>query len=177
MHLIRLLALLVTLSAVAVHAEDLDPAVQAKVNAKLAEIKTWAADPVLVSAVAAQNASAPADMTQEKWKALSVLDPFVRGFSKNPAGLFLKSKKTAWVSETFLSDIHGNKVAFLSKPSNWCHAGKPKHDKPLAGHDWQGAVELDESTGLQQLQVAVPVLKDGAAIGVLTVGIGLSKLD
>lgn len=161
-------------------AADLDPAAQTKISAKLVEIKTWAADPVIVGAVVAQNAALPpeyAAMTQEKWKALTVLDPFVRGFAKNPAGVFLKSKKAAWVGEAFLSDAKGVKVAFLSKPTNWSHAGKAKHDQPLSGRDWEGSVELDESTGLQQLQVAVPVLKDGAPVGVLTVGLSLSKLD
>lgn len=162
------------------HASDLDPALQRKVAAKLVEIKTWAADPVLVDAVVAQNAALPpayAEMTQEKWKALTVLDPFVRGFAKNPAGLFLKSKQAPWVAEAFLSDAKGVKVAFLSKPSNWCHAGKAKHDQPMAGHDWQGPVELDDSTGLQQLQVSVPVLREGSPVGALTVGLSISKLE
>ena len=172
---------LVALAFVAgVRAGDLDPAVAAKVQAKVTEVKTWASDPILVDAVLAQNTALPeayAAMTQEKWKALTILDPFVRSFAKNPAGLFLKSRKADWVSEAFLSDAKGFKVAFLSKPTNWCHAGKAKHDQPFAGQVWQGPVELDESTGLQQLQVAVPVLKDGAPVGVLTVGISLSKLD
>jgi hypothetical protein len=161
-------------------ASEIDSATQAKLQTKLAEIKTWAADPVLVTAVATQNAGLPADLaalTQEKWKALTVLDPLVRSFSKNPAGLFLKSKKADWVAEAFVCDAHGTKVAFLSKPSGWSHAGKPKHDQPMAGHDWQGAVELDDSTGLQQVQLSVPVLKDGAPIGSLIVGVALSKLE
>ena len=65
---------------------ELDTDQQAKVNAKLAIITAWAADPAIVAAVAAHNAQPPADhaaMTQEKWKTLSVLDPLVRSFSKN----------------------------------------------------------------------------------------------
>jgi len=152
---------------------------QAKVDAKLAIIKTWAADPAIVAAVAAHNAQLPADqaaITQEKWKSLTVLDPFVRSFSKNPAGEFLKSKKDAWTTEAFLSDAKGLKVAFLSKTTNWSHAGKPKHDVPMAGKTWQGDVETDESSGVQQLQISVPVLKDGQPIGSLVVGLSLSKI-
>jgi hypothetical protein len=174
------LCLVFGLLAGLLHASEIDAATQEKIHAKVAVIKTWAADPVIVGAVAAQNASLPADyaaMTQDKWKSLTVLDPFVRSFSKNPAGLFLKSQKTDWLAEAFISDAHGLKVAFLSKPSGWSHAGKPKHDRPLAGEEWQGPVELDDSTGLQQVQISVPVLKDGAAIGSLVVGIALSKLD
>jgi hypothetical protein len=179
MKLPRLL-LLFTLAAGLSQAAELELALQSKIAAKVTEIKAWTTAPAVVDAVVAQNTTTPvshAGMTQEKWKALTILDPFVRSFSRNPAGVFLKSKKAPWVTEAFLSDAQGNKVAFLSKPSNWCHAGKPKHDQSIAGKDWQGSSEVDESTGLQQVQVSVPVLKNGAPVGVLTVGISLSKLD
>lgn len=160
-------------------ADALDAAAQAKVDSKVKEIQSWAAESAIVSAVKVHNASLPADqaaMTQEKWKGLSVMDPFVRGFTKNDAALVLKAKKGEVVSEAFVSGADGLKVAFLSKPSNWSHQGKPKHDQPMAGKIWQGSVELDESTGAQQVQVAVPVLEDGKPIGALIVGLSLSKL-
>jgi hypothetical protein len=156
-----------------------DPALQAKVDARIAEIKTWAAAPTLVAAVTAHNKALPADlaaMAQDKWKTLTVLDPFVRAFNKNEAGTWLKAKKTEWVSEAFLSDASGRKVAFLSKPTNWSHAGSPKHEDPIAGKIWQGKVEVDESSGLQQLQIAVPVLVDGKPAGSLVVGLSLLKI-
>ncbi|HSY18752.1 MAG TPA: hypothetical protein VK815_10480 [Candidatus Acidoferrales bacterium] len=155
-------------------------AVQAKIDAKLKEISVWAADPTIVSAVKAHNTSVPADqsaMTQDAWKALSVMDPFVRGFTKNDAAQFLKGKKGEVVSEAFISGADGLKVAFLSKPTNWSHKGKAKHDDAMAGKNWQGPVELDESTGLQQVQVSVPVMDEGKAIGSLVVGLSLSKLE
>ncbi|MDR3457828.1 MAG: hypothetical protein P4N60_10315 [Verrucomicrobiae bacterium] len=168
-------------AGVAVLAADApDPAVQAKVDAKLKEVMVWAADPVIVNAVKAHNAGVPADqaaMTQDAWKALSVMDPFVRSFTKNDAAQFLKAKKGEVVSEAFLSGADGLKVAFLSKPTNWSHKGKPKHDDVMAGKSWQGPVELDESTGLQQIQVSVPVLDGGKVIGSLVVGLSLSKLE
>ncbi|MFA6288954.1 MAG: hypothetical protein WC661_16355 [Opitutaceae bacterium] len=161
-------------------AEALTPAQQAKVDGKLAEIKAWAADPAIIKAVVAQNSSLPAAcaaMTQEKWKGLSVLDPFVRSFCKNEAGLVLKSRKAAWVGEAFVSDAKGLKVAFTNKTSNWSHGAGAKHTQPMAGKSWQGTVELDESSGLQQLQVSVPVLDGSVPVGSLVVGISLSKLD
>jgi len=161
-------------------AEALDPAAQAKVDAKLKDVMAWAADPAIVNAVKAHNAGVPAEqsaMTQDAWKALSVMDPLVRNFTKNDAAQFLKSKKGEVVSEAFVSGADGLKVAFLSKPTNWSHKGKPKHDDALAGKIWQGPVELDESTGLQQVQVSVPVLDGGKAIGSLVVGLSLSKLE
>jgi hypothetical protein len=171
--------LITALFFLSARAEGLDPATQAKVDARIKEITSWASDPVIVKAVVDQNASMPAAysaMTQEKWKALSVLDPFVRGFTKNTAGAFLKSKKADWVLEAFLSSSSGVKVALLSKTSNWSHAGKPKHEDPMKGKTWQGVIEMDESTGLQQLQIAVPVLSEGKAVGSLVVGLSLSKI-
>lgn len=65
---------------------------------------------------------------------------------------------------------------FLSKPSNWSHQGKPKHDEPMVGKTWQGGIELDESTGLQQIQIGVPVLEEDKPIGSLVLGFSISKL-
>jgi hypothetical protein len=161
-------------------AEPLTPALQSKVDAKIKEVQTWAADPVIVNAVKAHNAAVPADqaaMTQEKWKTLSALDPFVRSFSKNEAAAFLKAKKSDVVTEAFLSDAAGLKVAFLSKTSNWSHKGKAKHDVPMTGKTWQGDVETDESTGARQLQISVSVMDGGKAIGSLVVGLSVSKLE
>lgn len=161
------------------YAEGIDAAVQTKIDAKVKEVQTWAADATIVSAVKAQNASTPADisgMTQDKWKSLSKLDPAVRVFAKNPAGVFLKSKQDDTVAEAFLSDAKGFKVAFLAKTTSFCHAGKPKHDQPMAGKTWQGPVEVDESSGVQGVQVAVPVLDGDKPIGSLVVGLNLAKL-
>lgn len=156
-----------------------DAALQSKIDQQIKVIQSWASDAVLVKAVKQQNAVPPPEftaMTQEKWKALSILDPFVRSFNKNEAGLFLKSKKTEAISEGFLSDAAGLKVAFLAKTSAWCHKGKPKHDVPMAGKVWQGPIEVDESSGVQQIQVAVPVLEEGKPVGSLVIGLSIAKL-
>ena len=174
------LSLLVTLlGGAAALAQPITPAVQAKIDAKLRDVVTWAADPAIIEAVRAHNASVPPDqaaLNQDKWRALTVLDPMVRGFNKNPAGQLLKNKKDDLVTEAFVSDAAGLKVAFIAKTSNWSHKGKDKHDVPMTGKTWQGPVEVDESSGQQQLQVAVPVLDGGKPIGSLVVGLSLTKL-
>lgn len=161
-------------------AEDLDPAIQAKVNERIKQAITWAADPVIVNAVKAHNVETPADqkaLTQDIWRALTVLDPQVRAFAKNPVGQFLKANKTEFVTEAFVSDAAGLKVGFIAKTSNWSHKGKPKHEVPMTGKTWQGGVEIDESSGQRQLQISVPVLDGAKPIGSLVVGISLSKLS
>ena len=158
----------------------LDEAVQKKVDAKVAEIRGWASDATLVSAVKAQNAATPdayKDMTNDKWKTLTKLDPAVRGLSTNDAGKFLRSKKDEILSEAFLNSADGTKVALLAKTSKWNHKGQPKHDQPMAGKVWQGEPEVDESTGVKQLQISVPVMDGDKAIGSLVVGMSLTKLE
>lgn len=178
--LASLSAVLFLLCALSGHAQSVPPAQQAKIDAQIKVIAGWAADPAVVDAVRAHNAPLPpelAGLNQEKWKALTVLDPIVRGFTKNATGQFLKSKKDDLVTEAFVSDAAGYKVAFLAKTSNWCHKGKEKHDVPMSGKTWQGAVEVDESSGQQQVQVAVPVLDGGKPIGSLVVGLSLTRLS
>jgi hypothetical protein len=46
----------------------------------------------------------------------------------------------------------------------------------MAGKTWQGKVEVDESSGLQQLQISVPVIIDGKPAGSLVVGVSLLKI-
>lgn len=175
---LTLCAVLFTASA-SVHAET-DADLQPKIDNAFKQVELWASDPVIVNAVAAQNAALPAalaELTQEKWKALSVLDPIVRGFTRNEAGAFLKAQKPVWLSEAFVSDAEGRKVAFLAKTSNWSHAGKAKHTNPMKGIRWQGEAEVDESTGQKQIQISVPVLDQGKPIGSLVVGLSVSKLE
>lgn len=175
-----LFALLGLVAALPAGAAGVDAALQARVDAQLQVLQGWGRDPAIVAAVKAQNAAPPAafaEVSQEKWAGLSVLDPFVRGFSKNAVAELIKSKKSAVVSEAFVNAADGRKVAFLSKPSNWSHAGKPKHTGPMGGKTWQGAVEVDESTGVQSIQIAVPVLDGKKAIGSIVVGLAVAKLN
>ncbi len=177
----RVLVVAVALAAASgvARGAGIDRALQAKVDARMGAIRALAAEPAIVQAVKAANANTPADhagMTQEKWAALSVLDPLVRAFTRNEAAAVLKARKTDEVSEAFVSAASGIKVAFLSKPTSWSHKGKPKHDVPMSGRTWQGEIEMDESTGTQQIQVAVPVVDGGRPIGSLVVGLAVSKL-
>lgn len=175
------IALLITAIAAGTFAAEPDAALKAKLDGKFKEVKAWASDAAIVKAVTDYNAAPSADakeMTQDKWKGLNILNPFIKSLSKNSAADFLRSKQAAdpSVSEAFVSGADGTKVAFLGKTSGWSHKGKAKHDNPMAGKDWTGAVETDESTGVQQIQISVPVLSGGKPIGSLVVGFAISKL-
>lgn len=170
---------LAVLAAGLLGAQALPPELKAKVDARVAGLKALGADATVVGAVKAYNANPSAEakaMTNEKWKGLSVLDPFVRSLSKNSLAEYLKAKKDADVAECFVSGADGAKVAFLSKTTAWNHKGKPKHDSPMTGKVWYGPLEVDESTGIQEVQVGVPVTDGGKPVGSIVFGLNVAKL-
>ena len=159
--------------------QSLPPEIKASLDNRIKQLQSWSVDPAIVAAVKAHNSSMPAEdkaMTNEKWSKLTVLDPYVRSFTKNPLGIYLKSKKDDRISECFVSGADGSKVAFLSKPTSWTHADKDKHKVPMSGKTYVGPVALDESSGLQEIQIGLPVLDSGKPIGSVVVGISVSKL-
>lgn len=159
--------------------QGLSPESKASLDAKIKQLQGWSTDQSIVAAVREHNANMPAEdkaMTNAQWSKLTVLDPYVRSFSKNPLGVYLKSKKDDQISECFVSGADGSKVAFLGKTTSWSHADKDKHKIPMTGKIYIGPPALDESTGLQEVQVGLPVLDKGKPIGSIVVGISVSKL-
>lgn len=169
--------LAVLLLVVGFQAQALD--VEKALAPTIEQAKKWAADAKIVAAVKdgnANNSTKYKDMNQDKWKAASIMDAAVKDFTKNDAATFLKTSKSAEVTEAFVNAKDGTKVAFLAKTSGWSHAGKPKHDVPMSGKVWIGKVETDDSTGLQQVQFGVPVMDGGKVIGSLVIGVDAAKL-
>ncbi|HMA65599.1 MAG TPA: hypothetical protein VKO63_10390, partial [Chitinispirillaceae bacterium] len=144
------------------------------------ELTKFAANEIIITEVKKANASQPAElssMTNDKWKNLSILSPEVKLITKGELSQFLVKNKPAFVSEIFISPKNGTKVGFISKPTSWSHLGKPKHDIPMQGKNWTGDVELDESTGIKQIQVSFPVLDESKkAIGSIVFGLDVAKI-
>jgi hypothetical protein len=161
------------------YAQSLPPDVKSAVDNKIKQLQSWSTDPAIVAAVKAHNGNTSAEdkaMTNEKWSKLTVLDPYVRSFTKNSLGVYLKTKKDDQISECFVSGADGTKVAFLGKTTNWSHADKDKHKVPMTGKMYIGPMAMDESTGLQEIQVGLPILDNGKPIGSIVVGLTVSKL-
>jgi hypothetical protein len=149
------------------------------VEAKSKLVQALGSDPQIVAAVKAYNANPPAEsraLTNEKWKELSILDPFVRSLSKGPLVDHLKSAVDPSISKLFISGRDGGKVAFFAKTISWSHSDQDKHRVPMTGKVWYGPKQVDSSTGLEAIQVGVPVLDDGKPIGSLVVDLTVSKL-
>ncbi len=160
---------------------QMTPAVQKEIDKQVDAVRGWAANPVLVNAVLAQNQRGPvAGMDNAKWKTVSITDDLIKYFQSNEAGKFLEARAAmsdGFYTEAFLSAAQGEKVAFVEKTTSYIHRGAAKFDVPFnTGKAWQGPAEYDESARTYQIQVSVPVLSEGKHVGVLVVGLGLSHL-
>jgi len=156
------------------------PELKAKLDAQIKLLKTVSADPQVISAVKAYNAVPPSAealaMTNEKWRSLSLFDPFVRSIGKTPVSAFLKSETNDVIAKIFVSGANGGKVGFDAKTEHWTHKGLPKHEVPMTGQMWIGPVKQDDSTGLMLIQVGLPVLDGGKPIGSIVFGLRVDKL-
>jgi len=156
------------------------PELQAKLTVQIKHLETLSADPQVVSAVKAYNSTTPTPeakaMTNDKWHSLTLFDPFVRAIGKNSLSEYLKTKRDDVVVKIFVSGADGGKVAFDAKTEHWTHKGMPKHEVPMTGKMWIGPVKLDDSTGLQMIQVSLPVLEGGKPIGSIVFGLRADKL-
>lgn len=157
-------------------AEPLPIDIKALLDKELVAAQTVAKEAAVIAAVKSYNAAPPSTMTNDAWKKLTVISPEVKSLIKSDIGQFLKSKKSVQITEMFLNGADGGKVAFLSKTTSWTHKGKPKHDLPMTGKTWFGEVEIDESSGTQQVQVSIPVLEGTTAIGSLVIGYGVAQM-
>lgn len=173
------LFVIVCISATASSAQA-PPELQAKLNVQIKQLVAFSADPKIVDAVKAYNSTPPSPeakaMTNEKWHSLTIFDPFVRAIGKNALSEFLKGMRNDVIIKIFVSGADGGKVGFDAKTEHWNHKGKPASDVPMSGKTWIGPVKLDDSTGLQLIQVGLPVLAGRKPIGSIVFGLRTDKL-
>jgi hypothetical protein len=171
--------LLISIAATASFAQA-PPELQAKLNAQIKQLVLFSADPQVVNAVKSYNSTPPSPeakaMTNDKWHSLGLFDPFVRAVAKNALSECLKTKRDDVIIKVFVSGADGGKVGFDAKTEHWTHKGMPKHEVPMSGKTWIGSVKLDDSTGLQLIQVGLPVLSGGKPIGSIVFGLRADKL-
>jgi len=156
------------------------PELKAKLDAEMKHLAVIGSDPQVVAAVKAYNAAPvsadAAAMTNDKWRGLTLFDPFVRTVAKAPLSAFLKGKTDDVIAKIFVSGADGGKVGFDAKTEHWTHKGLPKHEVPMTGKTWIGPVKVDDSTGLVMIQVGIPVLDNGKPIGSIVFGMRADKL-
>lgn len=184
MHTKSLLAALCLAASLPV--SSLAEEVPAAIHDLVPDLQGWGSNTVLVSAVKQRNA---AGMSLEQikgrdaeWMAYTGVSDFMKGLMNNPAAKELKSLEGSrpYFTELFLMDGLGANVAMTNKTSDYWQGDEAKFTESFkggAGAVHIGKVKFDESAQAYLVQVSVPVMEGGKAIGALTVGINLDELE
>lgn len=166
----------------ALHAEEVPKAALDLIPS----IKAWGSDPVLVAAVNSQNAEGLSldeiKKRDAKWRSESRISPFMQGLLDNDAAKKMLSfeQSQPYFFELFLMDNQGANVAMTNKTSDYWQGDEAKFTESFkggAGAVHVGDVEFDDSAQAYLVQISVPVMDAGGAIGAITIGINLDELD
>lgn len=157
------------------------------------QVKAWLSDPVMIEAIKAQNAETAGlsdgdiDGLDKQWRAeaASGSGPLIDKVLANKLSAFLKDKKAAsngLFSEVFVMDAKGLNVGQSDVTSDYMQGDEGKWQKTyLVGPDavFIDEVEFDDSSGQFQSQVNATVADPatGQAIGAITIGINVEKLN
>ena len=178
------LAAAAVVAATASSANEFEPAIRSYLDT---EIMGWAADPVLVDAIRAQNTQhagltqADIDTMDQTWRA-EVGTPgsaLIAGVLENAAAEFLRGRVDAaggMITEVFIMDAHGLNVAASAVTSDYWQGDEEKFSEtypkgPGAVHISE--VEFDESSQTYQSQVSVAIIDPATSevVGAMTVGL------
>ena len=156
------------------------------------QIKGWIQDPMIVSAVKAQNQKhaslSKADIMRldKQWRREvgGGNRPLISKIMSNALSNFLKQKAEAsqgLFSEIFVMDSKGLNVGQSAVTSDYWQGDEAKWKKTyLAGASAMhiGGVKKDESTQAFQSQLSLPVVDpaDNSVIGAITIGINVEQL-
>ncbi len=177
---IAILALLLVLPGVS-FAEDAPANVK-----KLAPLlMAYGEKPAIIKAVINQNAEKLSlkviKKRDAKWRATSGVNDFIKSLLENNAAkeLLKIEKSKPYFIEIFLMDNQGANVAMTNKTGDYWQGDEAKWQESYKGGVGAlhvGKVEFDESVQAYLVQVSVPVMDNGKAIGAITLGINLDEL-
>ena len=181
-----MLVLAVVFSGSALHgSQKLDPELRAEIEARVAVVERWASDPAIVSAVEHANTSprteSEIELIDTRWQETSGVDEFMRSIIDNPAAERLRELRSSSpeLQEAFATDRLGANVASTNKTSDFYQGDEAKFRDAFndgAGAVYIGDIERDESIQSYSVQIGVPVMDQGQAIGVLVVTVNAEKL-
>jgi len=151
----------------------------------------WLNDPAVISAIKAQNAkhasmsAGDIDKADKTWRAEKKAGggDMMNGVLSNALSKFLQGKKAAsggLITEMFVMDNKGMNVGQSDPTSDYMQGDEAKWQKTFSvGPDAQFVddVEFDDSTKSFQAQISGTISDGGAAIGAITVGMNVEKLQ
>jgi hypothetical protein len=167
----------------AVAAEKAPPKVYDLAKNQLAALGS---DPVIVTAVKEHNAKgislAQIKQMDEKWKGTAGVADYMKALMDSACGQHLRKLQDGaeYFAEIFVMGNQGANVAMTDKTSDYWQGDEAKFKNSFAGG--KGAVfvdevEFDDSAQAYLVQVSVPVLDGGKAIGAITFGVDIDKVD
>jgi hypothetical protein len=174
---VLLLSLCVSAAALAQSAQSM----QKQLDAEAEKLKSWSSDPILIAAVKAQNAKR-VPLTNIKsmdaqWSAGNA-SGLVQQVTIGACADHLRklTSRSAAYGETFLMDNQGALVCSTGKTSDYWQGDEAKWQR--AWNDGKGFVFIDrprydESSARNVAQISVPIVENGHAIGVITIGVAL----
>ena len=159
---------------------------KAKLDEIVAKLKTTGTDAALIAAVQKQNAEnlsmSTINSRDQKWQSTSGMDDFMQSLMSNAGAKRLAQieKEEKVIVESFLMDNKGANVAMTNKTSDYWQGDEAKFTKSFNGG--KGAVfvdkaKFDKSAQAYVVQVSVPVMSDGRAIGAITFGVNVDDLN
>ena len=170
-------------SAVAMASNDYNTE---KLNEVVARLKDTGSDATLIAAVNKQNAEnlsmSTINSRDKKWQATSGMDDFMKTLMSNSAAKRLAQieKENKVIVESFLMDRKGANVAMTNKTSDYWQGDEAKFTKSYNGGKGSvhlGKAKFDKSAQAYIVQVSIPVMSDGRAIGAITYGINIDDLN
>jgi len=151
-----------------------------KLNAKTKRMQALCAAPRVVATINANHTAPPAEasqMTNEKWTALAADNALVVSVAKNDVATVLRNQVDDSISTAFVSGADGGKIGFITKTAAWNHKGNPKHDVPMSGQVYIRAPSTGNASGLQLVQIGLPVLDAGKPPGSTVITYKVAKLS
>lgn len=149
-------------------------------------LTAWGMDSVLIDAVKAQNAKGMTlDSIQARdaeWRKVDGLDAEMKAMLESPAAMKMSEmeKSKPYFFELFLMDNQGANVAMTNKTSDYWQGDEAKWQESFKGGTGAvhiGEVEFDESAQDYLVQISVPVMEGGKAIGAITIGVNIDDLE
>ncbi|MFZ5569950.1 MAG: PDC sensor domain-containing protein [Thermodesulfobacteriota bacterium] len=143
-------------------------------------------DPIVVKAVQEANAKGQTldqiKAMDAKWTDQAGIADYMKALMDSECGKYLGTiqKSAPYYAEIFVMDNQGANVAMTDKTSDYWQGDEDKFQKSF--NKGQGAVfvdevEFDDSSQAYLVQISVPVMDADKAVGAITFGIDIDKVQ
>lgn len=158
--------------------------VRTVLSQEIQRIETIAKHPIVVNAVSVQNqkhlSQTIIQQRDKVWVNSGDNTPFKQAMLSSPASQYLANIATQNPSftELLLIDEQGANVAVYPLTSDYWQGDEMKWQSIFIEKrsSYVGSMEYDQSSGLNSIQISLPIQENGKPIGVIVVGVKLSHI-